>query len=275
LIFQPGCPCTAVYWAYLCSDFQDSQRSMVAMRIVFLGAVGVLAARRHLMSDMSSAVTDMRRAEAEVEMSTPVVHLKAELQELAQWCAEPTALIQGETNNRVFNGTAAVEAVTDVSAPNWEANVKSMPKEQMPVMLSFLKGMYDKFKTNIAEANRHEQKCKAEYAEYMARWNSKPESYRNDTAMIHVMQYWTKHKEIQHRQYHNALKLSHASMERVKWAMNMMEQAIAGEKPATKDLQRLQDTMPDVEFMQVDVTVAVRRVLGTFARKSLKELGAH
>jgi len=246
---------------------------MVAMRTVVFAAVGAFGARRHVMSDMSTAVADMRRAEAEVEMSAPVVHLKAELKELEQWCAEPTALIQAETNNRVFNGTAALDAVTNVTAPDWEANVKSMPKEQMPVMLSFLKGMYDKFKTNIADANRHEQKNKKEYQEYMARWNSQPESYRNDTAMIHVMQYWTKHKEIQHRQFHNALKLSHASMERVKWAMNMMEQAIAGEKPATKDLQRLQDTMPDVEFMQVDVTVAVRRMLGTFARQSLKELG--
>jgi len=248
---------------------------MVAMRTVVFAAVGAFGARRHVMSDMSTAVSDMRRAQEEVEMSTPVVHLKVELQELEQWCAEPTALIQAETNNRVLNGTAALDAVTNVTAPDWEANVKSMPREQMPVMLSFLKGMYDKFKTNIGDANRHEQKNKKEYQEYMARWNSQPESYRNDTAMIHVMQYWTKHKEIQHRQFHNALKLSHASMERVKWAMNMMEQAIAGEKPATKDLQRLQDTMPDVEFMQVDVTVAVRRMLGTFARQSLKELGGN
>eukprot|EP00397_Hematodinium_sp_SG-2012_P025888 GEMP01027083.1.p1 GENE.GEMP01027083.1~~GEMP01027083.1.p1 ORF type:complete len:240 (+),score=46.89 GEMP01027083.1:108-827(+) len=132
---------------------------------------------------------------------------------------------------------------------------KNVPVAQMPLLLGFLKEMYDRFKHNIAKANEMEAKSKTQYKRNMtdkAKW---PKRYFKDKAMMNLASHWEKQRELSHRHYHNMLKLSHAGMARLKVAIDMMEKAIAGKALGQKEMQTLKEMAPEVVLTQLSSIV--------------------
>jgi hypothetical protein len=145
--------------------------------------------------------------------------------------------------------------------------VKNVPVSQMPMLLGFMKDMYDRFKHNIARANKLEEKSKATYKKNLAEKAKWSESFLKDKAMMNLAKHWDKARELSHRHYHNMLKLSHAGMARLKVAIDMMEQAIAGKKLSKEQMSTLKEMAPEVVFLQLQDIV-------TFCGKALRELRA-
>lgn len=132
---------------------------------------------------------------------------------------------------------------------------KTVPVNQMPLLLGLMKDMYDRFKKNIARANALESKSKNTYKKNLAEKAKWPESFLKDKAMLNLAHHWDKQRELSHRHYHNMLKLSHAGMARLQVAMDMMEQAIAGKALSPKQMETLKTIAPSggVVFIQEDL----------------------
>jgi len=156
------------------------------------------------------------------------------------------------------------------------SGMSTMNKAQLPVMYAMLNGMYDHFKERIGEANKHEAKSKKMFeqrkADFDAKMKAMEEKAAKDKRPVQpgeeppyaglkateerIFKYWTRQRELQHRQYHTMLKIAHGGMMRMKEAMKMYETAMAGGKPKQQDLQKLQQMAPDVVLTQVKVQVA-------------------
>jgi len=164
---------------------------------------------------------------------------------------------------------APKKAATDEeSVKDMILKVKNVPVSQMPLLLGFMKDMYDRFKHNIARANKLEEKSKATYKKNLAEKAKWSESFLKDKAMMNLAKHWDKARELSHRHYHNMLKLSHAGMARLKVAIDMMEQAIAGKKLSKEQMTTLKEMAPEVVFLQLQGIV-------TFCGKALRELQGH
>jgi len=133
---------------------------------------------------------------------------------------------------------------------------KNVPVTQMPLLLGFLKEMYDRFKQNIKRANEMETKSKTMYKKNMVEKANWPQSYLHDKAMMNLAHHWDKQRELSHRHYHNMLKLSHAGMARLKAAIDMMEKAIAGKPLNSDDMTHLREMAPEVVLTQLQSVVA-------------------
>jgi hypothetical protein len=156
------------------------------------------------------------------------------------------------------------------------SGVSTMSGAQLPVMYAMLSGMYDHFKERIGEANKHEAKSKKLYEQRKADYEAKLKAMKDKAAEEkrplqpgeeppyaslqkteeRIFNYWTRQRELQHRQYHTMLKIAHGGMTRMKDAMKMYETAMAGGKPKQQDLQKLQEMAPEVVFAQVKVHLA-------------------
>jgi len=176
------------------------------------------------------------------------------------------------------NATAEKGGMPKVDAETEKllSGMSTMNKAQLPVMYAMLNGMYDHFKERIGEANKHEAKSKKMFeqrkADFDAKMKAMEEKAAKDKRPVQpgeeppyaglkateerIFKYWTRQRELQHRQYHTMLKIAHGGMMRMKDAMKMYETAMAGGKPKQQDLQKLQQMVPDVVLTQVKVQVA-------------------
>lgn len=143
--------------------------------------------------------------------------------------------------------------------------VKNVPVSQMPLLLGFMKDMYDRFKKNISRAYKLEEKSKESYKKNLAEKAKWSKSFLKDEGMMNLAKHWDKARELSHRHYHNMLKLSHAGMARLKVAIDMMEQAIAGKKLSKEQMSTLKEMAPEVVFLQL-------QDIFTFCGTALKEL---
>merc|ERR1719310_82068 len=98
-------------------------------------------------------------------------------------------------------------------------------------MAGLLAGMEKKWKEKIVEANRAEKKEKAWYESTMHSLEPKRLAWRADegrNTYEMLENYWTKHRALEHRQYHNLLKIAHAGIMKFKAAARALDDAGAG-----------------------------------------------
>merc|ERR1719387_1524094 len=106
-----------------------------------------------------------------------------------------------------------------------------------------LKGLYEDQKSRIGQLNKREEESKKRFAKQKAEYETRlahiedehnnhgmsDEAYKNATAQAtRFFKYWERSRERSHRQFHNALKLTHGSMQREKDMIGAYETAIAG-----------------------------------------------
>lgn len=127
-----------------------------------------------------------------------------------------------------------------------------LPAKQMPLLLGFLKDMYNRFKRNIKRSNELETKFKKEYKMNLERKAKWPKSFLDNHAMMNMAKHWDAQRELSHQHYHNMLKLAHVSMAKLKVAIDMVEKAIAGKKLDTSEIRHLEEVIPDGVFMQLE-----------------------
>ena len=93
-------------------------------------------------------------------------------------------------------------------------------------MLEMLKGLYGEQKKRISEINKREEKSKLRFDEQKKAYEAKmkkleeehksghlkDEWYKNETRdATHTFKYWERSRDRNHRQFHNSLKLTHAT----------------------------------------------------------------
>merc|ERR1719240_2569850 len=107
-------------------------------------------------------------------------------------------------------------------------------------MLSMLKGLYESARERIGEINKREKKSK-----------ERPDLLKNATAEEdRLYRYWPRCREREHKQYHNMLKLQHATMQREKQMIDLYEKTLAapkgGSKEVAKELGHVAQGLPEV-----------------------------
>lgn len=149
-----------------------------------------------------------------------------------------------------------------------EAAKKDDPTVLAP-MLAMLKGLYESARSRIGDLNKREKESKnrilekeKHHKERLAHFDEEYkankvslEFYNNSTRDENRMySYWPRCREREHKQFHNMLKLQHATMEKEKGMIEMYEKAIAGTmkpKEAAKQLGQLTgQTPPEVVLVQ-------------------------
>merc|ERR550514_1908832 len=132
-------------------------------------------------------------------------------------------------------------------------------------MLEMLKGLYQTGRERIAELNKREKQSKERFANFekkhktrMAKFEDEhmnhkmsDEMYKNCTRDENRMYaYWPKVREREHRQYHNMLKLQHATMQREKVMIDMYEKTISAPEKnraaVKKELGQAAGSLPEV-----------------------------
>merc|ERR1719252_201227 len=135
--------------------------------------------------------------------------------------------------------------------------------------LAMLKGLYEDGKDRIAKLNAREKKYKQQFADKEAEHNRRmariESRFKNHTLSAEfrtnetrdenrLWNYWDRVRERQHKQYHTALKIQHATLEKVKKMIDMYEKTIAGKTDeAKKELRKV--APPEIVFLQADEEV--------------------
>jgi hypothetical protein len=139
--------------------------------------------------------------------------------------------------------------------------VKQMEKlgpKQMPAMVTLLKGMYDTWKDKITQENKYEQAQKRTFDKTIKELEDKKRKFKADANATqtydNIEKYWKRQRENAHHQYHTALKIMHAGMEKFKAVESAMQNAVDGKKPSANELRSLGMLMPDVVLLQRQVS---------------------
>jgi len=156
----------------------------------------------------------------------------------------------GTVNNKTQDAPVVDQETTDLLK-----QAKNVKVSDMPMMLTILEAMYDRFKQNIVSANKLEAKTKKHYEENMAEYAKKEKERKGkkDEAMERMHTYWEKSRKLSHQHYRSMLKVAHAGMARLQMAIDMMSKAVKGDKLDKKELDALKAATPppNVVFAQV------------------------
>jgi len=160
-------------------------------------------------------------------------------------------------------------------------------KMMLAPMLEMLKGLYQEQKGRITKINKQEEKSKVRYADQEKRYKTRQAEieagfkkgkvsegfYHNETKdNDREFNYWKRCRERNHRQFHNSLKLTHATMDKEKTMMKAYDEALAAPLPTKQNgaqaLAKIaQDTgMPEIVLAQLGPAVS------QFCRSSLAEV---
>lgn len=174
-------------------------------------------------------------------------------------------------------GLAGLPSMQDMKAVQGKATL-------IP-MLAMLKGMYDDQKHRIAELNKHEEESKKRFAKQKAEYEARiahiknqtllsPETMKNATEQAtKFFKYWERSRERGHRQFHNALKITHSSMQKEKEMIAAYEKAIAGDAPTAKDQAKMKEIKNSLPEQAPEVVLAQqRKVVAAFCQETLKEI---
>jgi len=130
------------------------------------------------------------------------------------------------------------------------ASVKGMMKANMgkamlKPMLEMLKGLYQDQKTRIGDLNKKEEESKKRYAGQKAAFDKRIQTIKDDVAhhkfseefgqnqtrdYTRQFKYWEGVRSRDHKQFHNALKITHGLMAKEKDTIKQYEVAIASGK---------------------------------------------
>jgi len=178
-------------------------------------------------------------------------------------------------------------------------------KAMLAPMLGMLNSMYDDQKKRIGDLNKREQKSKDRFAKQQSEFDARikdittrhanhklsDEFFKNETHdYTRQFKYWQGVRERNHRQFHNALKITHGMMQREKDMISKYEAAMTMKtaEDTKKKAPAAPVEAPDVVFVQQRKATAafiqeneseVRRSLAealfySVPRKSLPYLGS-
>jgi hypothetical protein len=158
-------------------------------------------------------------------------------------------------------------------------------KAMLAPMLAMLKGMYDDQKQRIGKLNKHEEEAKKRFAKQKAEYEARIFKIKNNTLLspgtaknateqaTKFFKYWERSRERSHRQFHNALKITHSSMQKEKEMIAAYEKAISGKAPSQKDKTELKDIKQSLPEQAPEVVLAQqRKVVAAFCQETLKEI---
>jgi len=142
-------------------------------------------------------------------------------------------------------------------------------KAMLAPMLGMLKSMYDDQKKRIGDLNKKEAKNKERYAQEQADYDARikeikakhdahrlnDEFFKNETRdATRQFKYWEGVRSRNHRQFHNALKITHGMMQKEKDMISKYEAAMSMKMPedSKKDNKKAAVPVeaPDVVFLQ-------------------------
>jgi len=141
-------------------------------------------------------------------------------------------------------------------------------KAMLAPMLGMLNGMYQDQKKRIGELNKREAKSKERFAQQQADFDAKIKSikekhdahklndefFKNETRdYTRQFKYWEGVRSRNHRQFHNALKITHGMMQREKDMISKYEAAMSMKMPEDSKKAAVQAApveAPEVVFMQ-------------------------
>eukprot|EP00746_Dinoflagellata_sp_MGD_P163508 gnl/MRDRNA2_/MRDRNA2_91584_c0_seq1.p1 gnl/MRDRNA2_/MRDRNA2_91584_c0~~gnl/MRDRNA2_/MRDRNA2_91584_c0_seq1.p1 ORF type:complete len:229 (+),score=58.32 gnl/MRDRNA2_/MRDRNA2_91584_c0_seq1:146-832(+) len=157
------------------------------------------------------------------------------------------------------------------SDPGVDAAASSLPGIE-DLMVSMEKD----WKAKIVAANRAEKEEKAWYTETIHGLDPKreawdPQNGKNTYQMIEG--YWTKHRALEHRQYHNLLKIAHAGIDRFRSVIHAVEAAKAGKSPDKDSAKLLNLDVPAPTVVLVTIGSKLHS-LDTWAKEAAQQLEA-
>eukprot|EP00746_Dinoflagellata_sp_MGD_P167788 gnl/MRDRNA2_/MRDRNA2_98698_c0_seq1.p1 gnl/MRDRNA2_/MRDRNA2_98698_c0~~gnl/MRDRNA2_/MRDRNA2_98698_c0_seq1.p1 ORF type:complete len:305 (-),score=85.19 gnl/MRDRNA2_/MRDRNA2_98698_c0_seq1:142-1056(-) len=197
---------------------------------------------------------------------------------------------------KLHNSTVAVKTdkianATDAfaNAATGLAGLPSMQEMQSKAtlipMLAMLKGMYDDQKHRIAELNKHEEESKKRFAKQKVEYEERIAHIKNQTLLsdgtrknateqaTKFFKYWERARERSHRQFHNALKITHSSMQKEKEMISAYEKAISGVAPTAKDKSQMKQLKQSLPEQAPEVVLAQqRKIVAAFCQDTLKEI---
>lgn len=175
------------------------------------------------------------------------------------------------------SGLAGLPSMQDMKAVQGKATL-------IP-MLAMLKGMYDDQKHRIAELNKHEEQSKKRFAKQKEEYEARiahiknqtllsPETMKNATEQAtKFFKYWERARDRGHRQFHNALKITHSSMQKEKEMIAAYEKAISGVAPSAKDTSKMAEIKRSLPEQAPEVVLAQqRKMVAAFCQETLKEI---
>merc|ERR1719316_1041691 len=158
-------------------------------------------------------------------------------------------------------------------------------KAMLAPMLEMLKGMYADQKIRIGELNKHEEEAKKRFEKQKAEYEARIAKIKNNTLLsagtaknateqaTKFFKYWERSRERGHRQFHNALKITHSSMQKEKEMIAAYEKAIAGDAPTAKDQAKMKEIKNSLPEQAPEVVLAQqRKVVAAFCQDTLKEI---
>jgi len=132
------------------------------------------------------------------------------------------------------------------------AKMSTLGSAQMPAMLGLVRGMYDSWKEKIGVANKAEKAAKKTFEKTIADLEQTKKKAGANVECLktynNIENYWKRQRSISHRQYHTALKIMHAGMDKFKMVGNAMESAVEGKKLSAPEIKAI--LPPDVVFLQ-------------------------
>jgi len=189
--------------------------------------------------------------------------MRAELQmELETW---HDALLDAEEVNRVAGSLLTDAALQKVGLPTSQKLKKTANQTALKGELSLLKQLYARLKRGIVNSKKQESKDKERQQQTLkvlqdrfaaaekdlaaAKKNPKTSEFRMSLLTHRVeelktsLSYWKEERETSHVEFHSALKTTHGLMDRVKTAVSVYEDALAGKSVKSSTLASL-GTMP-------------------------------
>jgi len=257
--------------------------SVVALSLRGVGALSAARAAVDIISQSSAwkaaqaeAAEDTQFWEGEwQDMETELLQLRAfALGTPPAPAAKPAAKADAKSHHH-FNPLAGLKLNLEPKSP----------ADLVPA-LAMLKGLYEDGKQRIGQLNAREKKSKDHYEEKKAQHDARiaainanhkvsKEFAANETHdETRLWTYWQHVRERQHRQFHTSLKISHATLTKVKQMIDVYEKTIAGNAPK-KELQKEfnkvagHQVAPEVVFLQ-----GSRNELAKFCDEQLQELHA-
>lgn len=183
---------------------------------------------------------------------------------------------------------AAKMEPSDLSKPKPDklAAAESMMKgltgqAMLAPMLGMLKGMYEDQKKRIGDINKKETLSKTRFAQQQAEFDAKLKSikdkhdhhklddefFKNETRdTTRQFKYWEGVRSRNHRQFHNALKITHGMMQNEKNMISKYEAAMSMKAPEEKKAKAAPVEEPEVSFVQA------RKAVVAFIQEHLTEV---
>jgi len=196
---------------------------------------------------------------------------------------KPAASPTKELESKKANATKVSDRMAEaVAAAKAGALAGKDAKAALAPMLGMLKEVYGDAKSRIAKMNAQEKKAKEKFAKEEAHHKARiadiearyknhsisEEFYKNETRdEDRIFSYFKRSRDLQHKQFHNMLKLNHGTMDREKGMIKTYENAIAGKPPPKAEMHKLQEEAPEVVFLQTQQKAVLQ-----FVKESLVEV---